>query len=137
MTGVKLMGKRLPVPESLAIGANGAITLFVSQNCHFCTESMGFYRRLSASRPKSCDIRVYAIGRKELENREDVQAYLAGNGVTLDGSEVMDIRGVGISGTPTIVLRDTSGLVRGVWVGKLSETQEDEVLSKVKSFCQG
>ena len=92
MTGVKLMGKALALPESVAIGANGAITLFVSRNCHFCTESMGFYRRLATSRPKSCDMRVYAIGRKELESREDVQAYLEGNGVPVDGSEVTDFR---------------------------------------------
>jgi len=40
---------------------------------------------------------------------------------------------VGISGTPTILLVDKKGVISDLWVGKLTEEKEAEVLAKLTS----
>jgi hypothetical protein len=131
-------GKQLPLPASLATGNKGTITLFISKNCHFCTESMSLYQRLADSRSNaSCDVKIVALGPKERETREDVQTYLTEHNLTVDGMEMVNFMNLGVSSTPTLVLRDASRLVRRVWVGRLSGAKENEVLAEVKSLCHG
>jgi hypothetical protein len=132
----QLTGK--PLPGSSITGNQGTITLFISKDCHFCTDSMDFYRRLSDLRSTTrCDIKLFAAGPRNRETREDIQAYLAKHDLAVDGIEMLNFSRLGVSGTPTLVLQDASRLVRGVWLGYLPEASENEVLSKTKSFCPG
>jgi len=132
----RLMNKPLLVPASLATGSKGTITVFVSKNCPYCTESMNFYQRLAKSRPTSCDLKFVALGPMERETPVEIQGYLLEHYVTMDGVGVVSFMDVGITGTPTLVVRDSTKLVRGVWTGRLSESKEDEVIRTVKTFCQ-
>lgn len=132
----RFMGKPLPLPEALATGKNGTITLFISKQCRFCTDSMLFYRRLKGyTSSQACETKLVAIGPGDHESREDIQEYLAGHHLPVDGIAMVNFHGLNVTGTPTLVLRDGARLVQGVWVGKLSEAGEKEVLSKVGSFC--
>ena len=132
----QLTGK--PLPGSSITGNQGTITLFISKDCHFCTDSMDFYRRLSDLRATTpCDIKLVAAGPRNRETREDIQTYLAKHDLAVDGIEMLNFSCLGVSGTPTLVLQGASRLVRAVWFGYLPEASENEVLSKTKSFCQG
>jgi hypothetical protein len=79
---------------------------------------------------------MVALGPKEREKREDIEAYLAVHNLSVDAIDMVDFPTVNVSGTPTLVVEDGSKLVRGIWVGKLSEIKENEVLDRVKSYCQ-
>jgi hypothetical protein len=49
---------------------------------------------------------------------------------------VADYASLGISGTPTLVLRDSSLLVKRVWAGLLPAINQKDVLARVKSLCR-
>ncbi len=63
----------------------------------------------------------------------EAEAYLKGEGVTVDEIRQSPLSDVEVSGTPTLVLVDSRGVVRSVWVGKLPSDKEKEVLNKVGS----
>jgi hypothetical protein len=133
----KYMGKPLPLPAAVPQGQRGTVALFVSKDCHFCSESMAFYRRLATvTSAPPCSVKMVALGPKEREKREDIEAYLAVHNLSVDAIDMVDFPTVNVSGTPTLVVEDGSKLVRGIWVGKLSEIKENEVLDRVKSYCQ-
>jgi hypothetical protein len=131
----QLMGKPLPLAKNVVSGRNGTVILFLSKNCHFCTDSMGLYQRLADLRSASSrDIKLVVVGPQEREALEEVKVYLAGHNLTPDGVQMADFAQLSIFATPTLVLQGASGLVSGVWVGKLSREKEDEVLSKVRAL---
>jgi hypothetical protein len=133
----QLVGKQLPLPNSLVKGKNATIILFVSKDCHFCSESMIFYQQLSHLRSTlQCDLKLNAIGPQERETRKDIDTYLSGYNLKVDGTDVVNFNSLNIAGTPTLVVQDSLQIVQGVWVGKLPLLREGEVLSKVKSFCR-
>jgi hypothetical protein len=43
------------------------------------------------------------------------------------------LKGLGVSGTPTLVLIDGSGTTTNLWVGKLTAEGESEVLDTLRS----
>src|SRR5262249_41004016 len=56
-----LIGRKLELSPAVTPTHGRAITLFVSRTCDFCTESMGFYRRLADSRPQSCRTKIFVV----------------------------------------------------------------------------
>jgi hypothetical protein len=57
------------------------------------------------------------------------QAYLTKLGVKVDEARQSPISAAGVRGTPSLIIVDNIGVVRGVWIGKLSPDKEAEVLS--------
>lgn len=105
--------------------ADRTLVMALSTNCHFCSESSGFYRRLAeqvATRPA---IRLLAV---LPQPAEESQRYLDQLGVKVSARGRVPLSSLSVSATPTLILADKSGLVSAVWVGKLSETQEQEVV---------
>ncbi len=134
----RLGGKPLPLPATLPVGRRATIALFMSKDCHFCRESMEFYRQLAAfaSENNGCDVKLVAVGPKTRERREDLVSYLADQKLRVDGVDVADFPSLSISGTPTLALEDSSRLVRNVWVGLIPASQQNEVFARVKSLCR-
>ncbi len=133
----KFIGKTLALPNTPITGKKATVTLFVSKTCKFCTASMDFYRRLADLRStQSCDLKVVAVGPKSRETPEDIQEYVAQHDLGVDGVDVVDFSEFGIPGTPTLILRDASRLVRAVWLGRLGESEEEKVFSQIKSYCK-
>ena len=124
-----------PVPgTSLAIAdvdwsqADHTLVMALSTGCHFCSESGDFYRRLSglvATRPRTRLIAVLP------DPVEDSQRYLDQMGVKVTAVRSVPLSRLRVSGTPTLILADKSGVVSRVWVGKLSTTQEQEVIDRL------
>ena len=59
--------------------------------------------------------------------------YLTNHEIQLNDIKQLGLGSLGVTGTPTLILVDTNGVVIGWWVGKLSPTQEAEVLAKLKT----
>jgi len=97
----------------------------VFTTCHFCTESAGFYRRL-VEECKQQHVRTIAVLPQPFAESE---AYLKGEGVTVDEIRQATLPDLEISGTPTLLLLDRSGLVKQVWLGKLQAEREGDVVA--------
>lgn len=134
----ELTGKSLALPASLPIGRQGTVTMFVSSDCHYCRESVDFYGRLASLMhgDNSCDVKLVAVGPSRREKRDGIQAFLTDQHLKVDGADVVDFTSLGISSTPTLVLRDSSQLVSKVWVGLLPATREKEVFERVQALCR-
>ncbi|HEY7403659.1 MAG TPA: redoxin family protein [Candidatus Angelobacter sp.] len=97
----------------------------VSTTCHYCTESAPFYRKL-VEQCKQQHVHTVAV---LPQTPAEAQAYLAGEGVTVDEIRQAPLSDLDIAGTPTLVLVDHTGIVKNVWVGKLPSAKEDDVVT--------
>jgi hypothetical protein len=106
-----------------ATGRN--LVFAISTTCHFCTESAPFYRKL-VEQCKQQHVHTIAV---LPQSPAEAQAYLSGEGVTVDEIRQSPLSDLDVSGTPTLVLVDHAGIVKDVWVGKLPSTKENEVVT--------
>lgn len=104
------------------------MVLGLSTNCHFCTESAGFYRQL-VQQCKQDHVRTIALLPQPLSA---AQEYLKNEGVSVDEVRQAILPEIGIPGTPTLLIVGESGRVQNVWIGKLPEDSEKDVLSKLR-----
>src|SRR5712692_6462561 len=102
------------------------LILAISSTCHFCTDSAPFYKRLAQSKG---DTRVVAVLPQPIQ---DGREYLKRLGVSVDEVKQVGLDQIGVRGTPTLLLIDDSGVVLDSWIGKLSNTQESEVLDRMR-----
>lgn len=108
----------------IAWNQNGqTLILALSRNCRFCTESAPFYKKLSQSKGNTHLVALLP------QSVEEGQEYLEKLGVSVDEVKQFSLEKIGVRGTPTLLLVDTSGVVKNFWVGKLSPEQEAIVLS--------
>ncbi len=109
-------------------GANRALVVAVSPTCHFCNDSMPFYKKLIDERnQKGSQVKVVAAVPAEEAKAEESQKF-AGAGATPDSMVQLDFSAIKVPGTPTVLLVDNNGKVLDVWVGKLDEKGEEKVL---------
>jgi hypothetical protein len=97
----------------------------LSTTCHFCTESAPFYQRL-VEECKHRHIQTIAV---MPQSATDSKAYLQNEGVVMDAIVQSPLSEIEISGTPSLVLVDASGVVRGAWFGKLSPGREQDLVA--------
>lgn len=106
--------------------ANDKTLVFgVSTTCHFCTDSAPFYRKLVEA-CKQQHVHTIAV---LPQTPAEAQTYLAGEGVAVDEIRQATLSDLNINGTPTLVLVNRTGVVKRVWLGELSTTKENEVVT--------
>ena len=105
------------------------VVLLLSTTCHFCKESSGFYRKLA----EDCRSHARTVALFP-QIPEEAQAYLRAEEVQVDDIKHADFQSLQIGGTPTLLLVDSNGVVQKVWLGRLSEAKEKEVLEQ---SCRG
>lgn len=112
-------------------GSNTALVMALSPTCHFCNDSMPFYKQLLDKRNESkSPVKVIAaVPAAEAQSAE--QKNLADHGVQPDAVVHVDFAKIKVPGTPTLLLVDNQGKVLDVWVGKLNASREREVLAKL------
>jgi thioredoxin-related protein len=105
--------------------ANQKTMLLVMQKgCHFCTESMPFYKTL-VEKSKEKGIKLVAV----LPNsREESVQYLKENGVEIQEIKQAELDSVNVQGTPTLIMIDEKGEVVNSWIGRLPVLKEAEVI---------
>jgi hypothetical protein len=101
------------------------IVLVLSTTCHFCKESSGFYRKLV----EDCRNHARTVAFFP-QTPQEAQAYLKAEDVQVDEVKHANFQSLQIGGTPTLLLVDSNGVVQKVWLGKLTEAKEQEVLDQ-------
>ena len=130
---------QLAVEEPIArIEDNKALALSTSRRtlilatasyCHFCRESLPFYRRV-VPLARQTGIRVVGLATEDLAvNR----AYLLSENITIDDVVGSDEAHIPIQGTPTLMLLSSDGSVIGWWRGKLNSSSEVSLINMINS----
>jgi|SRR6185312_1333929 len=109
-------------------GATRALVVAVSPTCHFCNDSLPFYKQLVDERnSKGSGVKFIAAVPSEDSKAPETEKF-TNAGVTPDNVVHLDFSSIKVPGTPTLLLVDNNGKVLNVWVGKLDEGGEKEVL---------
>ncbi len=103
------------------------LVLAISTQCHFCKDSAPFYRKLEAQVGKS--LRTVAVLPQPVDEAEQ---FLKGEGVRVSQVKQATMGDIGVQGTPTMLLVDSSGVITKMWVGKLQPEQEQQVLTALR-----
>jgi len=119
-----LVGTRLDIPQVRR--SPMSIVLAIDSRCRYCTESAPFYRRLTNA-ASSKRVNTIAV----LPQAESVASqYLSEKALRFDTIVSLPLETIGVRNTPSVILVDSNGNVMAAWVGKLSEAQESDVMSR-------
>jgi hypothetical protein len=105
------------------------LVLVLSKGCHFCTESADFYRELARQNAGRNDLRIVAALPQDVATGK---GYLDELGVRVDAVVQASPATLNARGTPTLLLVDSAGAVKDVWVGRLPDDKQAEVLRQLK-----
>ncbi|HEY2912648.1 MAG TPA: hypothetical protein VGK21_04765 [Candidatus Angelobacter sp.] len=120
-------GQRLNLNSLNWMPQRRTLVLALSTDCHFCTESAPFYRRVAIASQKQ-ELSLVAVFPQPVEQ---ARSYLSHEELLLNEVLQVPLSNIQVSGTPTLLLIDQKGVVQRVWIGKLSATQEKDVLSTI------
>ena len=107
-------------------GNGRTLVLGLQTTCHFCTESGPFFQKLPSA--ASGNTKIIAVLPQSVE---ESKKYLQKLGVRVDEIRSAPLSDINVAGTPTLMLVDGKGLVKNVWVGKLPDEKQSEVLSAI------
>jgi thioredoxin-related protein len=125
-------GERLDALRSVVpAGAERTVVLAVSPQCHFCNESMPFYKRLLDKRNRAGSSTRFVAAVPTTQARDEEAKTFAASGIKPDALVQVDFHALKVPGTPTLMLVDRDGKVLGVWVGKLDERRERDILARL------
>ncbi len=116
-TTVSLPGVQLPKDR-------GSLLLVVSTQCHFCKDSMPFYKELTAKSRGRLNV-VAVLPQPQAE----AQKFLHDAGVEANQVVTATPDALGVRGTPTVLLVDGNGKVKQAWVGRLDPKGQENLLA--------
>lgn len=121
------VGDQLPAIPGVDWKVNDrTLVLALRKGCHYCEDSMPFYRRLSElSEQKALKANLVAVFP---DAGSDVDQLVKAEHLSLKTVSGVPLGTLKISGTPTIILADSSGRIIQDWVGQLSDHQEQQLL---------
>jgi len=125
----RLVGKAVEFPTAPWGRSPINVVLHISSTCHFCNESTPLYRELSRLRATAPNIVLYVVTRDPLAT---MKQYLADRLIETDGIFQTDSPPQGILATPTILLVNSHGVIRRVFLGKLDGNREKDFFAAVK-----
>jgi hypothetical protein len=125
-SGNQAKNTRIVLPDVDWQGNGQTLVLAVSSTCHFCTESGVFYQQLVRNQGKTRLVAVLPQSVKEGKR------YFETLGVGIDEIRQSSLSAINVTGTPTLMLVNSDGVVVESWVGKLRAEQEAEVLNKAR-----
>ena len=120
-------GTKISLPEISWEQDKKTLLLVLQKDCHFCLESMPFYKTL-VQKSKEKGIKLVAV----LPNsREESVQYLKENGVDIQEVIQASSKNINVQGTPTLILTNDKGEVLNSWIGKLPSEKEQEVIGNL------
>lgn len=136
------VGERLPEIEGLDFRkAQQTLLLVVASNCRFCVESMPFYRklitavtarhRMHSNADASTGLRDAQIVGLSTDESEVLRSYFDRHDVDPETLVSMPRGLLKLEGTPTLILADSSGVIKDVWLGRLDARGEADVSAKL------
>lgn len=122
-----------PVPELSGAAGRPKLLVVMASTCHFCTDSMGFYRELvELKRDRWPTLDVVAASR---EQPVVLGSYLQEHSLKVDRAvHIPHDSGFKVTLTPTLMLLDAGGRVLQIWVGKLSKDGERAAIAAVDAY---
>jgi hypothetical protein len=115
-----------PLPNLDYNTAQRTLLIAMTARCDSCNESIPFYKRLMTARDKGAEMRIVAVFP---DKKDEVDTFIRRNELIMDTIDEADLKSINVSATPTIILVDTNGRISNFWIGKLSESDEQEVLN--------
>ncbi len=105
------------------------LVLALRNGCHFCEDSMPFYRKL-AQLEQSNQIGVHLIAVFP-DDAAVVRQVVETQQLTIDVVSGFELGQVKVQSTPTLMLVDEQGRVSKVWMGQLPAAEEAEVVAAI------
>lgn len=125
----RLIGRSEPtLPVSLWKGSQRSVVVLLSSDCHFCSESMPLYQKLSSMRKQGGGFSLLAVGREEPNTLRD---YLIQNKIGVDGIVQAPAGFATVKFTPAVFVVDSRGAVQEAFLGKLNSAHEKKLLQLV------
>jgi thioredoxin-related protein len=107
--------------------SNQTLIIAINSNCNFCIESVPFYSQLLSKQQDKHDINTQIIA--IFPNSEsEAQQFLQNNHLKINFVHSANFQLFGINGTPTLLLVDSSGKIMDFWIGKLQESDKQQVV---------
>ena len=105
------------------------LVLALRNGCHFCEDSMPFYRRL-AKLEQSNQIGAHLIAVFP-DDPTVVRQVVETQQLSIEVVAAFDLGQVKVQATPTLFLVDEQGRVSKVWMGELPPAEEAEVIAAI------
>ena len=127
--GQRYLVKRPSTPTISVAGVDFSsskktLLLFLQQDCNVCIESLPFYRKLIDTFQEPTDVQLILI----TPNRPEMAGEFFKNAGLSFRTVLQGDRGLlGVKLSPTLILADSDGNVRGSWIGKLQPERETEI----------
>lgn len=128
-TAASIVGEAVSLPGTNWAKKSQTLVLALSDKCHFCADSAGFYQRLGKDRAVRQKTGLIAV---LPESQAAGRLYLNRENVDVDEIKQSVLSKIGVRGTPTLLLVNDKGVVTQAWVGKLSTALEREVISALE-----
>jgi thiol-disulfide isomerase/thioredoxin len=103
------------------------LVIAIRRGCPYCDASMPFYRQLS-EQEKSNVLRAHVLVVMP-NNATSGSTFLSKDNLESQAIFGQDLDALNVSGTPTVLLLDSSGRIEREWVGQLSPRAEKEVMN--------
>jgi hypothetical protein len=107
------------------------LVIVISTACHFCKDSLPFYRKLDTP---AAGVKMVAVLPQPVT---EARQYLDNAGVHVDDIRQIALSKIGVRATPTLLLVNDAGIVTDVWVGRLEPEKETQVLSAIERKIAG
>ncbi|MGB8771194.1 MAG: hypothetical protein WCC92_16360 [Candidatus Korobacteraceae bacterium] len=105
------------------------LVLALRKGCHFCEDSMPFYRKLAnLEESNRIDAHLVAVFP---DDASTVQQLVQKEQLPLQALPGVALDRMKVAGTPTLILVDQQGRVSKVWEGELAATGEEEVIAAI------
>ena len=128
-----------PVPRSITVGDRlpkvagidwnqhrRTLVLALNTGCHYCEESVPFYRKLAQQqRTDGDDLEMIAVFPNQAET---VRRFTAQEDLPIRSVAGVPLDELGVVATPTLILVNRDGRVERSWVGILTTRQELDLL---------
>jgi len=102
------------------------LVIAIRRGCPYCDASMPFYRRLS-EQEKNSALRAHLLVVMP-NNASSGGSFLEKENLEVQAIFGQELQALNVSGTPTVLLLDSSGRVEQTWVGQLTPRMEKDVL---------
>src|SRR5713226_9594614 len=106
------------------------LVLALRNGCHFCEDSMPFYRRL-AKLEQSNQIGGVHLVAVFPDDPAVVRQVVETQQLTIEVLPGIELGQVKVQATPTVMLVDEQGRVSKVWMGQLPAAEEAEVIAAI------
>lgn len=127
------IGDPLPISGINWAKNKQTLLLLLRDDCHFCSDSAGFYQKLAKEQGAKSRTKLVAVLPGSLD---DSHQYLARLGVPIREVKQENLNQLRVSGTPTLLMVNEKGVVTKSWVGRLPANKEMEVIQAVRGSNQ-